>query len=82
MTLQSPPNPNSPPCERRFSLFRLCSTAGTTLPADLWPKSLRSYFVWDYGKVPDVVIEVVSNREGGEVAIQDLDVSRRRVGRA
>jgi len=36
------------------------------LPADLHPKSHRSYFVWEYGKAPDVVIEVVSNREGGE----------------
>ena len=36
------------------------------LPADLHPKRHRSYFVWEYGKVPDVVIEVVSNREGGE----------------
>ena len=36
------------------------------LPADLHPKSHRSYFVWEYGKLPDVVIEVVSNREGGE----------------
>jgi len=36
------------------------------LPADLQPKSNRSYFVWEYGKPPDVVIEVVSNREGGE----------------
>ena len=36
------------------------------LPADLQPKSHRSYFVWEYGKAPDVVIEVVSNREGGE----------------
>lgn len=36
------------------------------LPEDLWPKSNRSYFVWEYGKPPDVVIEVVSNREGGE----------------
>jgi Uma2 family endonuclease len=36
------------------------------LPADLHPKSHRSYFVWEYGKPPDVVIEVVSNREGGE----------------
>ena len=36
------------------------------LPADLWPKSHRSYFIWEYGKAPDVVIEVVSNREGGE----------------
>jgi Uma2 family endonuclease len=36
------------------------------LPADLWPKSHRSYFVWEFGKPPDVVVEVVSNREGGE----------------
>lgn len=36
------------------------------LPADLWPKPNRSYFAWEYGKPPDVVVEVVSNREGGE----------------
>lgn len=36
------------------------------LPADVWPKAHRSYFVWEYGKPPEVVIEVVSNREGGE----------------
>jgi Uma2 family endonuclease len=36
------------------------------LPADLQPKSHRSYFLWEYGKPPDVVIEVVSNHEGGE----------------
>jgi len=33
---------------------------------DLWPKSHRSYFMWEYGKPPDVVIEIVSNRRGGE----------------
>ncbi len=38
-----------------------------TLPADLAPKKNRSYFVWRYGKPPDAVIEVVSNREGREV---------------
>lgn len=36
------------------------------LPADLWPKSHRSYFVWEYGKPPDVVVEIVSNEKGGE----------------
>ena len=35
-------------------------------PDDLWKKSHRSYFVWVYGKPPDVVIEVVSNRKSGE----------------
>jgi Uma2 family endonuclease len=33
---------------------------------DLTRKENRSYFVWRRGKVPDVVIEIVSNREGGE----------------
>ncbi|NLX98343.1 MAG: Uma2 family endonuclease [Rhodopirellula sp.] len=36
------------------------------LSADLWPKAHRSYFIWDYGKAPDIVIEVVSNRQGSE----------------
>ncbi len=35
-------------------------------PADLWPKAHRSYFLWRYGKPPEVVIEVVSNRRGKE----------------
>lgn len=35
-------------------------------PADLWPKRHRSYFIWEYGKPPDAVVEVVSNRKGGE----------------
>ena len=35
-------------------------------PSIVHSKSHRSYFVWEYGKPPDVVIEVVSNREGGE----------------
>lgn len=29
----------------------------------------RSYFVWEFGKVPDVCIEVVSNQEGNEVSL-------------
>jgi putative restriction endonuclease len=33
---------------------------------DLTLKENRSYFVWLRGKVPDVVTEIVSNREGGE----------------
>ena len=39
---------------------------GVELPADLHPKKHRSYFVWRYRKAPEVVVEVVSNREGGE----------------
>jgi len=36
------------------------------MPDEVWTKVNRSYFVWVYGKPPDVVVEVVSNREGGE----------------
>jgi len=35
-------------------------------PADLWKKTSRSYFIWEYGKPPEVVVEIVSNTEGGE----------------
>lgn len=31
-----------------------------------WKKEHRSYFLWEYGKPPEAVIEVVSNQEGGE----------------
>lgn len=33
---------------------------------DWWAKEHRSYFLWEFGKAPEVVIEIVSNREGGE----------------
>jgi Uma2 family endonuclease len=36
------------------------------LPENLSEKKNRSYFVWQFGKAPDVVVEIVSNREGGE----------------
>ncbi len=36
------------------------------LPADPWPKQNRSYFIWVMGKPPNVVTEIVSNREGDE----------------
>ena len=35
-------------------------------PENLWLKENRSYFVWRYGKPPEVAIEVVSNKQGGE----------------
>jgi len=37
------------------------------IPEDLELKRNRSYFVWRYGKPPEVVIEIVSNREGDEL---------------
>lgn len=36
------------------------------LPADLWKKTNRSYFIWEYGKPPELVVEIVSNTEGAE----------------
>ena len=39
---------------------------GVRLGDDLKQKPNRSYFVWLLGKVPDVVIEIVSDRTGGE----------------
>ena len=36
---------------------------------DYSQKKNRSYFVWEMGKLPEVCIEIVSNREGDEVNI-------------
>ncbi len=36
------------------------------LPENLGEKSQRSYFMWEYGKPPEAVIEIVSNLEGEE----------------
>ncbi|MEM7125824.1 MAG: Uma2 family endonuclease [Chloroflexota bacterium] len=36
------------------------------LPDDIWAKRHRSYMIWEYGKAPEIVIEIVSNKIGGE----------------
>jgi Uma2 family endonuclease len=36
------------------------------IPENWHEKRHRSYFFWEFGKAPEVVIEIVSNREGGE----------------
>ena len=38
-----------------------------TIRPELAEKRNRSYFVWEFGKTPDVVIELVSGTEGGEL---------------
>jgi len=38
----------------------------TQVAADWWQKRHRSYFIWEFGKPPEVVIELVSNRVGQE----------------
>ena len=39
---------------------------GVEFPEDLQQKEHRSYFIWLFGKPPDVVVELVSNTTGGE----------------
>jgi Uma2 family endonuclease len=36
------------------------------LAENWWDRRHRSYFFWEFGKPPEVVIEIVSNREGDE----------------
>src|SRR5262249_22199902 len=44
--------------------------------ADLSVKGNRSYFTWLRGKVPDVVIELVSDKRAGEDTLKMLDYAR------
>ncbi len=37
------------------------------LPQNWWEKQNRCYMVWRFGKTPEVVIEIVSNKEGDEL---------------
>ena len=37
------------------------------MPADWSQKQNRSYFVWEFGKVPEVCVEIISNRKGNEL---------------
>jgi Uma2 family endonuclease len=43
---------------------------GVSSPGDPFPKRNRSYFVWEYGKAPDLIVEIVSNGEGGEDTVK------------
>ncbi len=43
---------------------------GVQLHPDIWKKSHRSYFFWEFGKPPEAALEVVSNKEGGEDSIK------------
>lgn len=37
------------------------------VPENWWEKRNRCYFVWEFGKPPEVVIEIVSNKIGDEL---------------
>jgi len=40
---------------------------------DWWETRGRSYFIWEHGKPPDVVIEIVSNKKGYETTTKMYD---------
>ena len=44
-----------------------------------WDKAHRSYFVWEFGKPPDLVVEIVSNRRGNEAGSKKATYARMRV---
>lgn len=50
-----------------------------TIPTDQSEKKNRSYFLWRYGKPPEVVIEIVSNRKGKELGERARRYRRMRV---
>ena len=46
------------------------------MPADWSLKQNRSYFGWEFGKLPEVCIEIVSNRKGNELDSKQDDYAR------
>ena len=44
--------------------------------APIWEKKNRSYFIWVFGKAPELVLEIVSNREGDELGDKRLRYAR------
>jgi len=43
---------------------------------NLLAKENRSYFLWEFGKAPEAVVEIVSNKEGGETTDKMLKYAR------
>lgn len=41
---------------------------GVKVPENWWEKANRSYMVWQFGKPPELVLEIVSNTVGEELA--------------
>lgn len=46
---------------------------------DWWAKKNRTYMVWEMGKLPDVVIEIVSNKEGDELGAKRRRYAKMRI---
>jgi hypothetical protein len=47
---------------------------------DWWEKKNRSYFFWEMGKPPEVVVEIVSNDEGDELGAKRRRYARMGIG--
>lgn len=46
-------------------------------PGEDWDaQTTRSYFVWRFGKLPEVAVEIVSNKEGNELGSKLRDYAR------
>jgi len=39
-----------------------------SVPEDWSEQRKRSYFIWEFGKPPDAIVEIVSNKKGGELS--------------
>ena len=50
------------------------------VPADWWDKPNRCYLMWNFGKPPEIVLEIVSNRVGNELADKLRIYAQMRVG--
>ncbi|HLP92288.1 MAG TPA: Uma2 family endonuclease [Nostocaceae cyanobacterium] len=46
------------------------------VPPDWQQKEHRSYYFWEFGKMPEVVIEIVSNKNGNELGSKLEDYAR------
>jgi Uma2 family endonuclease len=54
-------------------------SAGVQLPKDLRQKEHRSYFIWEFNKPPDAVLEIVSDRRGGEDTLKMRQYAQLRI---
>lgn len=52
---------------------------GVEVADDWWQKKNRSYLIWEFGKPPEVVIEIVSNTGGNELGSKLRDYAHIRV---
>jgi Uma2 family endonuclease len=50
------------------------------MPEDWREKKNRTYLIWEFGKAPNIVIEIVSNRQGNELGSKLRDYARMGVG--